>query len=293
MFHDSDLTGCWLEDFDTSDVEDMAEMFSHCKIPEGFSLGDRFDTSNVKDMSRMFAYCKIPKGFSLGDKFDTSNVKDMRDMFIFCKMSEGFSLGDKFNTSNVEFMNDMFSNCEMPEGFSLGDKFDTSNVKFMDRMFEECKMPEGFSLGDKFNTSDAINIFSKPNTETKKTEVSDVGNSTRRTRSEKIPTRKIPLTKLYPFTVKDTFARSDTGFDKVQLQEVLQKISDGYGLILYEGEYYYYNYTSDLEIDPDFDPEVTLSIIKKIPLSVQALESTEIDESICWDENCDEDYDEC
>ena len=153
MFSYLDLQDCWLEDFDTSNVEDMSFMFYNCVMPEGFSLGDMFDTSNVKDMRGMFTECKFSESFSLGDKFDTSNVKNMRGMFLRCEMPEGFSLGDKFDTSNVEDMSGMFANCKIPEGFSLKDKFNTSSVKDMYDMFSQCELPEGFSLGDKFDTS--------------------------------------------------------------------------------------------------------------------------------------------
>ena len=47
-------------------------MFSECKLPEGFSLGESFDTSKVTDMRNMFSCCKLPKGFSLGEHFNTS-----------------------------------------------------------------------------------------------------------------------------------------------------------------------------------------------------------------------------
>ena len=160
MFFKKDLTGCWFEDFDTSDVEDMHRMFRKCTIPEGFSLGDKFDTSKVKDMDWMFEGCEMPKGFSLGNKFNTSSVVHMNHMFDECILPEGFSLGDKFDTSNVIAMCDMFARCEMPKGFSLGDKFDTSNVWEMQYMFYDCKMPEGFSLGDKFDTSNVKIMWS-------------------------------------------------------------------------------------------------------------------------------------
>lgn len=49
-------------------------MFNKCRLPEGFTLGDKFDTSNVTDMGCMFNGCKLPDGFTLGDKFDTSRT---------------------------------------------------------------------------------------------------------------------------------------------------------------------------------------------------------------------------
>ena len=40
MFRGADLTGCWFEDFDTSDIDSMLCMFDSCKFPAGFTLGD-------------------------------------------------------------------------------------------------------------------------------------------------------------------------------------------------------------------------------------------------------------
>ena len=164
MFTDCKLPrGFSLGNFDTSNVINMESMFYECILPEGFTLGDKFDTSNVTYMENMFSYCKLPEGFTLGDKFDTSNVKDMRYMFVSAIVPEGFSLGDKFNTSNVKYMRNMFTNCVFPEGFTLGDNFDTSNVENMRGMFYNCKLPEGFTLGDKFDTSNVRymqNMFS-------------------------------------------------------------------------------------------------------------------------------------
>jgi len=62
----------------------MKGMFCECKIPEGFTLGEKFSTGNVMCMNNMFAFCSLPEGFSLGKHFDTSNVTDMMCMFEEC-----------------------------------------------------------------------------------------------------------------------------------------------------------------------------------------------------------------
>ena len=145
--------GCYLDDFDTSKVTNMSYMFAGCRIPKGFTLGDKFDTSNVTDMHEMFVGCDIPNDFTLGNKFDTSNVRYMGDMFAHMTLPDDFTLGDKFDTSNVRVMHGMFKYCKMSDNFTLGDKFDTSNVTSMDCMFSKTIMPDGFTLGDKFDTS--------------------------------------------------------------------------------------------------------------------------------------------
>lgn len=174
MFQDARLEeGCYLRDFDTSDVIDMHSMFENCLIEDGFTLGENFNTSNVKDMSSMFAGCDAydNKSFTLGNKFNTSNVKNMNDMFGYyivdysdeeplpCRMPENFNLGNNFNTSNVKYMDSMFAGFVMPKNFTLGDKFDTSKVINMMRIFAECVMPDNFTLGNKFDISSAKNLI--------------------------------------------------------------------------------------------------------------------------------------
>ena len=135
-------------------------MFSYCKLPEGFSLGERFDTSNVTDMARMFKDCNLPEGFSLGEHFDTSNVTDMARMFENCKLPKDFTLGEHFDTSKVTDMCGMFSYCKLPEGFSLGKHFNTSSVTDMARMFDNCKY-NGIDAYDYFETESDIEIINK------------------------------------------------------------------------------------------------------------------------------------
>lgn len=91
-------------------------MFYKCKLPEGFTLGDKFDTSKVVNMENMFYQCKLPAGFSLGDKFDTGNVKIMRYMFQDCVMPDDFYLGKNFTicSCNQDTLEDMFDNCRLP-----------------------------------------------------------------------------------------------------------------------------------------------------------------------------------
>ncbi|EOA07370.1 Hypothetical protein, predicted transmembrane protein, DUF285 family [Mycoplasma yeatsii 13926] len=144
--------------FDTSKVINMNSMFERAR---SFNqpLGDKFDTSNVTNMNSMFSSATYFNQ-SLGDKFDTSNVTDMSQMF---SRASDFNqpLGDKFDTSNVTNMSSMFSeasNFNQP----LGDKFDTSNVTDMSQMFQKTSFNQ--PLGDKFDTSnvtDMSSMFSK------------------------------------------------------------------------------------------------------------------------------------
>ena len=94
-----------------SGVISTRNMFTGCKLPENFTLGDHFDTSNVTDMDSMFYNCKLPENFTLGNHFDTSNVTNMSNMFAYCKLPVNFTLGNHFNTSKVTDMRSMFYGC--------------------------------------------------------------------------------------------------------------------------------------------------------------------------------------
>lgn len=121
-------------------LKSCREMFYDCKLPKGFTLGDKFDTSKIENMSSMFYFCIFPEGFTLGDKFDTSNVTDMSFMFYECILPEGFTLGDKFDTRNVAEMDSMFYLCSLPKGFNLGNKFNISKTTSMSSMFFGCTL---------------------------------------------------------------------------------------------------------------------------------------------------------
>ena len=154
-----------LENFDTSNVTNMAGMFYNCSglfVPEyqiqGFNklntskvitmpnmFGgcinlssinvNHFDTSNVTDMSGMFAYCSGLTSLDLSS-FDTSNVTDMSYMFASCFGLTSLDVSN-FNTSNVTNMNSMFIGCSGLTSLNLS-SFDTVNVNDMTNMFSGC-----------------------------------------------------------------------------------------------------------------------------------------------------------
>ena len=163
LFCESNLTNCWFEDFDTSEVTNMRFMFGLTIIPRGFILGDKFNTSKVETMRSMFQFTEMPEGFSLGNNFDTSNVEDMSQMFYEVNLDwerqerggylpKGFVLGSKFTTSKTNSFLDMFDSVDLKEVNLLKDAtFDFSNNDNYGHVFEGCFFPKGFSFGDNFN----------------------------------------------------------------------------------------------------------------------------------------------
>lgn len=117
--------GCYLREFDTSEVENMEGMFNECSIPEKFILGNNFNTSNVKNMRYMFCDAELPKDFVLGDKFNTSNVENMSHMFNGCHASENFHFGNGFSMRSVTNSVDMFKDfhCDLKRNNVKVDNF--------------------------------------------------------------------------------------------------------------------------------------------------------------------------
>ena len=87
-----------LDEFDTSNVTDMHDMFKGCKSLEALDLSN-FDTSNVTNMSYMFNGCSSLVTLDLSS-FDTSNVTNMSYMFNGCSSLVTLDLSS-FDTSNV------------------------------------------------------------------------------------------------------------------------------------------------------------------------------------------------
>ena len=133
--------------FNTSKVTSMSNMFYKCSnltyVPE-------FDTRNVTSMFSMFLNCTTLKTVP---ELDTSNVTDMAQMFSGCTSLTSVKF---INTSKVTDMNYMFANCS---SLTSVPEFNTINVTHMYNMFAGCT---SLQTVPKFNTSkvtDMNNMF--------------------------------------------------------------------------------------------------------------------------------------
>ena len=145
-----------LQFLNTSQVEDMSEMFWGCHALTSLDLSG-FDTSQVKEMSNMFGACYELTALNLSG-FDTSKVTNMWSMFCECGSLTTLDLSH-FDTSNVTDMSLMFSECGELTSLNVS-SFDTSKVEDMNGMFIGC----AFSTIDvsHFDTSkveDMSNMF--------------------------------------------------------------------------------------------------------------------------------------
>ena len=96
-----------LDQVDTSEVTNMALMFSSCESLEHLDLSN-FNTKKATNMMQMFSSCYKLSSIDL-HSFDTSSVTDMRFMFSNCYKLSSIDLRN-FNTAKVTDMRNMFSN---------------------------------------------------------------------------------------------------------------------------------------------------------------------------------------
>ncbi|GAK30742.1 bacterial surface protein 26-residue PARCEL repeat-containing domain protein [Weissella oryzae SG25] len=119
-----------LENLDTRNVTDMANMFSFNPKLELIELRN-FNTSNVTDMAGMFSEDSGLIALDVGG-FDTSKVTNMSSMFLNVKKIDNIDPAN-FNTSKVTDMSMMFAGIGARQ-LNLSN-FDTKNVTNMGSMF--------------------------------------------------------------------------------------------------------------------------------------------------------------
>lgn len=103
-----------LENLNTSDVEDMSNMFSGCEILTKIDLS-HFDTRKVTNMSFMFEYCWELSELDLSS-FNTKHVTNMLDMFLCCGGLRTIKVSTGWSIENVTNGNDMFVRCDVLSG---------------------------------------------------------------------------------------------------------------------------------------------------------------------------------
>ena len=129
----SKITTIDFENFNTSKVTTMANMFTNSSSITQLLHLDNFDTSKVTNMSSMFSRLEKVTTLNL-ISFNTINVTTMRAMFNSCKLLTSIIFSTKFNTSNVTDMGYMFSYCAALTTIDLS-FINTSNITDATYMF--------------------------------------------------------------------------------------------------------------------------------------------------------------
>ena len=149
----SSLMNLDLSSLDTTKVSDMCSMFEGCNNLIGLELSG-LTTSNVERMDYMFWNCSSLTNLDISG-FDTSRVKNMGGMFSGCSGLTRLDI-DGFNTNNVLDMGSVFWNCSSLTNLDISG-FNTSRVESMQNMFHGCSSITGLDLTS-FDTSNVTNM---------------------------------------------------------------------------------------------------------------------------------------
>ena len=149
------LTKIDLSGLDTSNVTDMASMFSGCSLLTSLDVSG-FDTRRVMNMLDMFNSCSSLTSLDVSN-FDTSSVAYMANMFAGCSSLTSLDVSN-FDTSSVAYMDNMFNSCSSLTSLDLSN-WNTSNVTNMGNMFSYCNKLSNLTLGINWASNSSISSF--------------------------------------------------------------------------------------------------------------------------------------
>ena len=133
-FNNSALKQINVSNWDTSNVTNMSNTFSHCELLTSIDVS-KWNTSKVTNMEGMFVDCNLLASIDVS-KWNTSKVTDMASMFSGCGTLRSIDVS-KWNTSNVTDISGMFFGCGSLHSVDITG-WDTSKVTNMTRLFFNC-----------------------------------------------------------------------------------------------------------------------------------------------------------
>ena len=133
-FDNSGLKQINVSNWDTSNVTNMSNTFSHCELLTSIDVS-KWNTSKVTNMEGMFVDCNLLASVDVS-KWNTSKVTDMASMFSSCGTLRSIDVS-KWNTSNVTDISGMFFGCGSLHSVDITG-WDTSKVTNMTRLFFNC-----------------------------------------------------------------------------------------------------------------------------------------------------------
>ena len=133
-FNNSGLKQINVSNWDTSNVTNMSNTFSHCELLTSIDVS-KWNTSKVTNMEGMFVGCNLLASIDVS-KWNTSKVTDMASMFSGCGTLRSIDVS-KWNTSNVTDISGMFFGCSSLHSVDITG-WDTSKVTNMTRLFFNC-----------------------------------------------------------------------------------------------------------------------------------------------------------
>ena len=122
----------------TSNINDISEIFSKCRLLKELPDISNWNTSNVHNMSNMFYECKSLKELPDISKWDTNNINDMSFMFYGCSSLKELPDISNWKTSKVINMSNIFLGCSSLKELPDISKWNISNINNMIRVFFDC-----------------------------------------------------------------------------------------------------------------------------------------------------------
>ncbi len=148
----SNLTLIDLEFFDTSECNNMSNMFYLCTTLANINLAT-LDTSNTNTMYAMFRDCQNIVNLDLKN-FNTKKVMTFDWMFCNCFKLKNINL-TSFDTSNATTLRRMFYDCAELTEIDIS-SFDTKNVIEISDMFHANKLVEKIYVSSKWSTANIV-----------------------------------------------------------------------------------------------------------------------------------------
>lgn len=145
-----------LDYLNTSEVENMREMFSICTSLETLDLSS-FNTEKVTNMFQMFVGSTNLRTINLPKGFIGSNVTDLNGMFRGCASLTELDLSGS-NAEKVKNMGNMFDGCVALSNLNLSG-FKTGSLTDMQYLFSSCQSLESLDLSG-FNTENVTSMVS-------------------------------------------------------------------------------------------------------------------------------------
>ena len=145
-----------IENFNTSNVKYMNEMFGQCSNLETLDLS-HFNTEKVGNMSNMFNGCTKLHDLNISS-FNTENVTNMYGMFYGCSSLDSLDLSH-FNTRYVrnDQMNYMFNGCSSLSYLNVSNFTTDKPGMQLDGLFQGCSSLQTLDLSS-FDISGAGSV---------------------------------------------------------------------------------------------------------------------------------------
>ena len=135
-----------INDWDTSNVTDMNNLFSNCILLKNIPDISKWDASNLTNSSNLFSNCINLLTIDDISKWKMNKVTNMSNMFFNCKNIISLPDISSWDLKSLTNMNGIFCNCSSLKSLPEISKWNTERVINMSGLFRNCinleKLPD-------------------------------------------------------------------------------------------------------------------------------------------------------